>query len=592
MAQFNFTPPPTPANTTGFDDIGTVPHPMRHVWRHRYSHSQSSAFHEQPPNTNQTAHDKSLDKLRHRRSTGMVIQKFDSTTSERTFLHTASPTGPDSYHSGLYSSNIDVSNTSRKHIQSNDLYNQLGYRHSVDNLRGNTLRKTQFANPSQYRSIQALEPEIGMPETRPKARPKPLDLTDSSRKRCLDQASNWTSSLTQDECLDAIADDEFSSIRDQITQITRELQEMQVEELQTQEKSRDDERKQRHKLMEISQRGRIQQGRRLSISGAYNLDTDDIAYPNGHHRGRSHGSFFSHRHNHSLGSASLASASTAVSSTTHPQYMYSSEQTRDHDLLTPSNAFSGQALNEEDDDEDDVADFENEDIYQSLPASPNMTTLLLTTNSLINSRMEEMARSVSPNDLDDRIWHQDFVSLMSRCIYQSEQLESLSTDLLRLERQMRELLFFRTSVEEQLEQKEYMYNNQLEHCHQVLSEQRQMIRDLDSMAVDVEKKLERKNKKTQQSISLSMLSEQQDEDDIAFSNILQMNKKEQLVAQLRWQVAKYIGGGVGTGVVLHAYDAPNAGHSVIISGTASTMESQFTEASIEKFKKDIIQASS
>lgn len=517
----------------------------------------------------------------------MVIQKFDSTTSERTFLHTASLTGPDSYHSGLYSSNIDVSNTSRKHIQSNDLYNQIGYRHSIDDLRGNTLRKNSLANPSQFRSTKALEPEIGMPETRPKARPKPLDLTDSSRRRCLDQANDWTSSLTQDESVDTIADDEFSSIRDQITQITRELQEMQVEELQTQEKSRDDERKQRHKLIEISQRGRIQQGRRLSISGAYKLDTDDTAYSNGHHRGRSHGSFFSHHHNHSLGSASLASVSTAVSSTTHPQYMYSSELTRDHDLLSPSNAFSGlgQALNEEeDDDDDDVVDFENEeneDIYQSLPASPNMTTLLLTTNSLINYRMEEMARSVSPNDLNDRLWHQDFVSLMSKCIYQSEQLESLSTDLLRLERQMRELLFFKTSVEEQLEQKEYMYNNQLEHCHQVLSEQRQMIRDLDSMAVDVEKKFERTNKKSQQPNALYMVSEQQENDDIAFSNILQMNRKEQLVAQLRWQVAKFIGGGVGTGVVLHAYDAPNAGHSVIISGTASTMERQFTEASIE-----------
>jgi hypothetical protein len=28
MAQYNFTPPPTPANTSAFDDIGTTPHPM------------------------------------------------------------------------------------------------------------------------------------------------------------------------------------------------------------------------------------------------------------------------------------------------------------------------------------------------------------------------------------------------------------------------------------------------------------------------------------------------------------------------------------------------------------------------------------
>ncbi|CAM0139768.1 unnamed protein product [Umbelopsis sp. WA50703] len=587
MAQYNFTPPPTPANTSAFDDIGTTPHPMRHVWRHRYSHSQSSAFHEQPPNAYSNTHDKALDKLRHRRSTGMVIQKFDSTTSERTFLHTASITGLDSYHSGLYSSNIDVSNTSSKNIQNNELYKQLGYRHSMDNLGGNTLRKSQLSYPSQYCSNQVFESESGMPVTRPKSRPKPLDLTDSLRKRCLDQTSGMAGSLPQDmkedECLNENLDleDEFSGIRDQITQITRELQQMQVEELQTQEKSRDDERKQRQKLIEISQRGRIQQGRRLSVSGAYQLDADDVAYPNGHHRGRSHGSFFSHRHNQSLGSISLASASTAVSSTTNYQHICSSELTRDHDLPTPSNAFSNHAVDEEDDyDYENENDNGNEDIYQSLPASPNMTTLLLTTNSLINSRMEEMARSVSPNDLDDRIWHQDFVSVMSRCIYQSEQLESLSTDLLRLERQMRELLFFKTSVEELLEQKEYMYNNQLEHCNQVLSGQRQMIRDLEAMAVDMEKKLERTTKKSQRPNTLSISPEQADEDDIAFSNILQMNKKEQLVAQLRWQVAKFIGGGVGTGQVLHAYDAPNAGHSVIISGTASTMEGQFTEASV------------
>jgi hypothetical protein len=527
-----------------------------------------------------------------------VLQNFDSTTSTRTFWNTANITGADRNiaNPGHNNDSADVSEQLFSDTRAMENKRSPIYFYSVDDMRGK-YHRSEISDGSHYLFAKDTVAEPQSPMARSKIRPNPLNLTESSQQRIQEKISQRSEYGHPIEChtigevevaspsLDTVEgdddDDEFSNVRDQITAITRELQQMQIQELQIQEKAFDNDRKQRQKLVGISQRGRIQQGRRLSISNSYQIEAigEGSEPTHRHHRVRSHGSFFSHHQTFSLDSSSAASSTTAVSLSTDHQHNTMADLSKDHQLLSPSNGLGHSSTSTSD--EDDEVDDDN--IYQSLPASPNMTTLLLTTNSLINSRMEEMARSVSPNHFEDKIWQNDFVDVMSRCIHQSEELESLSTDLLKLERQMRELFILKSSVEEQLEQREYVCSSQIEQCNRALSFQRQMITDLESMTIDMDRKIELATKLSHQAELKrnggGPSNQADDDDEISISKILGLTKKEELVAQLRWEVGRFVGGGVGTGSIIHVYDSPNAGHSMIIGGTASTMERDFADVS-------------
>jgi hypothetical protein len=554
---------------------------QRHVWRHRYTNSQSSLLYESNKPIAQTNElkDKKARQLRHRRSTGMVIQNFDSTTSQRPFWGTAYMPGLD-----REIANPESLADTFKHHRSDSkssLRHSARHYYSVENIR------EKYAGPDNV--VAQSHGTTAM--TRSKSRPSALNLTDSSQKRIMekmgqkpDQPELDVVSEGQITSASLDIDDEFSTVRDQITQITRDLQQMQIEELQIQEKAFDDDRKQRQKFLEISQRGRIQQGRRLSISSTYQIEPDH--HPSHrHHRVRSDGSFFSHHQTPSLDTFASSSSSSAISIPQDKQFLVSADTIVRRQFLTPpaeyvpDGPFNG-ANDDDQTDEDGEDNEENSDtIYESLPASPNMTTLLLTTNSLISSRMEEMARSISPNHLEEKVWQDEFVNVMSRCIHQSEELERFSTELLKVERQMRELFLLKSALEDQLEQTEYTYNNRIDQCHEALSLQRQMISDLEYIMMDIDRKIDlnnqqsRKNDLNQPDALFNL------EDDITVSNILGLTKKEELIARLRWEVGRFIGGGVGTGSIIHAYDRPDAGHSMIIGGTASSMETNLLNVS-------------
>jgi hypothetical protein len=505
----------------------------------------------------------------------MVIQKLDSTTSQRSFWSTAyidrEIANPESEAFDTFEHHNSDSK-SRRH-SARRFY-------SVENIRDKYARPDTFVTQSSH---------LTTPMTRPKTRPSPLNLTDSSQKKIKEKMDNRPDQpllgmVSEDQHTSASldVDDEYSNVRDQITQITRELQQMQIEELQIQEKVFDDDRKQRQKLMEISQRDRIQQGRRLSISNTYQVEPTNHPTVHRHHRVRSDGSFFSHQQTPSLDT--FASTSSTEFSLAQDSHLLT-DSSIDHHFLSPhivderhigSGGYGHPTYEYEDEDEQDNDDT----IYQSLPASPNMTTLLLTTNSLISSRMEEMARSISPNHLEEKTWQDGFVKVMSQCIYQSEELESLSTELLKVERQMRELFLLKSALEEQLEQTEYSYNNRIEQCHRALGLQRQMINDLDYMMIDIDRKIDLNNQRLRRD-SLDQYDALQNlDEDVTVSNILGLTKKEELIARLRWEVGRFIGGGVGTGSIIHAYDTPDAGHSMIIGGTASSMETSLVHVSV------------
>lgn len=451
--------------------------------------------------------------------------------------------------------------------------------YSVENIRDKYARPDTLVTQSSH---------LTTPMTRSKTRPSPLNLTDSSQKKIkekVDKRPNQPSlgMVSEDQHTSASldVDDEYSNVRDQITQITRELQQMQIEELQIQEKVYDEDRRQRQKLMEISQRDRIKQGRRLSISSTYQVEPTNHQTVHRHHRVRSDGSFFSHQQTPSLDT--ITSTSSTEFSLAQDNRLLA-DSSIDHHFLSPhigderhmSHRDDHPTYEYEDEDEQDNDDT----IYQSLPASPNMTTLLLTTNSLISSRMEEMARSISPHHLEEKTWHDNFVKVMSQCIYQSEELESLSTELLKVERQMRELFLLKSALEEQLQQTEYAYNNRIEQCHRALALQRQMINDLDYMMIDIDRKIDLNNKRLRRDALDQYDALQNLDEDVTVSNILGLTKKEELIARLRWEVGRFIGGGVGTGSIIHAYNTPDAGHSMIIGGTASSMETSLINVSV------------
>ncbi|KAI9283884.1 hypothetical protein BC943DRAFT_338730 [Umbelopsis sp. AD052] len=562
MAHFNFTPPPTPSDTLTNSELVDIAHPL-------------------PAAQTNELNDKKAKKLRHRRSTGMVIQKFDSTTSQRSFWSTA-------YMPEL---DRDIANPEDEIFDNFEQHNSNPRRHSARRFYSVENIREKYARPDTF----VTQSHLTTPMTRPKSRPSPLNLTDSSQKKIKEkmdqtpvQSFLGVASEDQHTSVSLDVDDEFSNVRDQITQITRELQQMQIEELQIQEKVFDDDRKQRQKLMEISQRDRIQQGRRLSISNTYQVEPMNENVHR-HHRVRSDGSFFSHQQTPSLDTF-VSSSSTDTSLAQDGQLL--SDSSIDHHFLSPHigdiqdrHISSGyrdiHSYEDENDDEQDNDDI----IYQSLPASPNMTTLLLTTNSLITSRMEEMARSISPHHLEEKIWQNDFVQVMTQCIHQSEELESLSTELLKVERQMRELFLLKSALEEQLEQTEYSYNNRIEQCHQALALQRQMINDLDYMKRDIDRKIDLNNDRLRRNELDQDDALRHLDDDVTVSNILGLTKKEELIARLRWEVGRFIGGGVGTGSIIHAYDSPDAGHSMIIGGTASSMETSLINKSTDLSSK-------
>ncbi|RUS17159.1 hypothetical protein BC937DRAFT_90327 [Endogone sp. FLAS-F59071] len=135
-----------------------------------------------------------------------------------------------------------------------------------------------------------------------------------------------------------------------------------------------------------------------------------------------------------------------------------------------------------------------EDEHPGLSTSPNLATLFLTTNALLSSRMDELSLSISaatsPYDAASSEWQAQFISLVSSCISQSEQLEAVSTQQLESERRVRELLFVKREIEEDLDVREKEYCDRIDEVRQVMRDQQRMIDGLEELMGELMGELE------------------------------------------------------------------------------------------------------
>ncbi|KAL7324174.1 hypothetical protein PS15p_210720 [Mucor circinelloides] len=250
------------------------------------------------------------------------------------------------------------------------------------------------------------------------------------------------------------------------------------------------------------------------------------------------------------------------------------------------------------------------------PLSP-LSILCPTTNSLVQSRVVEEMNDDEYQLEDEQAWHAEFLNLMSTLITYSESLENISTELLRTEGKVRELVLLQKAMLEEYEESEKLYRNRLDECEQVAQQQKHLMdhlveldRDLDLTAHATDRnKTSNTNKwmtlsaatsattttttlstiyrwqsseQSQQprnrrsaynssNSSLCTLDQYQQQWDFnqPVKDIVQISTMEDLVHTLRWEVGLWIGGGVGTGHVIHSFEGPLNGIELIIAGSGT-----------------------
>lgn len=381
--------------------------------------------------------------------------------------------------------------------------------------------------------------------------------------------------------------DAFEILRAKITGITRTMQEFHVHELfqdELSERAGRDLKRERHHTYGGS--GWLDaQRRRLSTAGAAaeinGKDADD-ARSIGHRRIRSHGSLFLDLSKSPPSPLRLApkEEEKAINSPPPPPPAPAADASSSKGNADP---WSHLKIDE---------DFEQE----IRPTSPNLTSLFLTTNSLINSRLDELSETASiasSCDLEDASaaeWRTQFLDLVSACITQSEELESLSTEMLGTERRVRELMVLNESVDEELKEREKIYEERIRECEDVAKQQMLMIDTLTDLMADLQMKLDHLNRKSTQEKSNNNYKEQSTSEDDEQENdrwdfrksvadILNVDSKDDLVQKMRWEVGMFVGGGVGTGSVLHSYEGRLGGIEMIIAGTGTTEETASSSSS-------------
>jgi hypothetical protein len=217
-----------------------------------------------------------------------------------------------------------------------------------------------------------------------------------------------------------------------------------------------------------------------------------------------------------------------------------------------------------------------------LMTSPNLTALFLTTNNLINSRLDELCDTASVKSSSDSDWQKQFLSLVTGCIHQSEALESLSTDVLNTEHRVRELMLINETLHEQFHEREKQYEDRIRQCQEVAQQQLMMIDSLEELTADINMKMESRTKemhRQQALMALDIAFEPREEERIederwnfqqSVADLLNMDDKHDIIQKMRWEIGMLVGGGVGTGHVIHSFDNKLNGIDMMIAGSGTT----------------------
>ncbi|CAO3661123.1 hypothetical protein G6F70_006650 [Rhizopus microsporus] len=233
-------------------------------------------------------------------------------------------------------------------------------------------------------------------------------------------------------------------------------------------------------------------------------------------------------------------------------------------------------------------------------ASPNLTALFVTTNNLIHSRLDELSETASVQseheDTSVLEWRKQFLSLVTLCIHQSEELEKLSVEVLHAEQRVRELMFLNQSIHEQFYEREKQYEERIRECQEVAKQQLLMIDSLEELTADIDMKIEstQRRRGMHREDALRKLEgihdddaldaegyhiEEEDDEEVhrwdfskSIADILQLEEKQDIVQKMRWDIGMFVGGGVGTGHVIHTFEDHLNGIDLMIAGRGTTSE--------------------
>ncbi|GAA5806292.1 hypothetical protein HPULCUR_011823 [Helicostylum pulchrum] len=364
--------------------------------------------------------------------------------------------------------------------------------------------------------------------------------------------------------------DAFEILRAKITGITRSMQEFHVQEL-----FQDEKRKKKKltsttssPLITTASRNNIS-NRRFSLASSNSFSTfrDDPTTNNNRL------SFISHRR--------IRSQSCVPLTSPHDDDLNEKKEYNTH---------------YEQEEESEEEDYYNDDMM-NIP-SPNLTALYLTTNNLIHSRLDELSETASLKSTHDDInevssmlvWQKKFLNLVTSCIHQSEQLESLSTDVLNTEHRVRELMLINETIHDQFHEREKQYEERIRECQDVAQQQLMMIDSLEELTADINMKTESRRREIHRQEALLaldancyknrdensdlLLDEENNNNRWSFQksvgDLLNMDDKHDLIQKMRWDIGMFVGGGVGTGHVIHSYEDKLNGIDMMIAGTGTT----------------------
>ncbi|KAI8996899.1 hypothetical protein BDB01DRAFT_845608 [Pilobolus umbonatus] len=218
--------------------------------------------------------------------------------------------------------------------------------------------------------------------------------------------------------------------------------------------------------------------------------------------------------------------------------------------------------------------FQEDYLASPLAMSPNLTSLFATTHNLINSRLDELSQS--PVDDHALEWRDQFLTLVSSCIQQSEELESLSTEVLNAEQKVRQFMLMGDSIHEQFQERERQYEERIRECQEVAQQQLLMIESLEELIADINMKIESYHRNQSKQLE-DIQDNKMDEDENprwnfrkSVGELLHMEEKLDIVQKMRWDVGMLVGGGVGTGHVIHTFENGLNGFDMMIAGTGTT----------------------
>jgi hypothetical protein len=173
------------------------------------------------------------------------------------------------------------------------------------------------------------------------------------------------------------------------------------------------------------------------------------------------------------------------------------------------------------------------------------------------------------------VWRDDFQCLVSSITAHSENLELLSTELLRTEGKVRQLTQLQKEISEEFDQREDHYYQKLTECQDAAKQQLALIENLMELNQDLQM-----TKPIKQETSRHVRKDSSPTTEShwwyfgnSIQDLMRLKSLENALNVLRWEVGLWIGGGVGTGHVIHSFENPNQGVEIMVAGSGTLTSS-------------------